>query len=71
MRWLGTYLKRRDTASVLATSHASNLTGLTAESDPALLFTGNSSCVLGPEVTEGPYCKHFCLVRGFGGSTNM
>ncbi|KAG7443503.1 extracellular dioxygenase-like protein [Guyanagaster necrorhizus] len=37
---------------VLATSHESNTTGLTADSDP---FDGNASCVLAPEVTQGPY----------------
>ncbi len=37
---------------VLATSHESNTTGLTVDSDP---FDGNASCVLAPEVTQGPY----------------
>ena len=47
------YKRKRDLDSVLSTSHLSNATGLTAESDP---FDGNvGSCVLGPEVTQGPY----------------
>lgn len=29
----------------------------TLETPPELLFAGNNSCVLSPEVTEGPYCK--------------
>ncbi|KAG7443450.1 uncharacterized protein BT62DRAFT_996013 [Guyanagaster necrorhizus] len=37
---------------VLATSHDSNMTGLTADSDPV---DGNASCVLAPEATQGPY----------------
>lgn len=48
------YIGKRDLDSVLNTSHASNVTGLSSDSDP---FDGNSSCVLGPEVTQGPYRK--------------
>ena len=44
--------RKRDLDTILATSHASNETGLTTDSDP---FDGNSSCVLAPEVTQGPY----------------
>ncbi|KAJ7480633.1 aromatic compound dioxygenase [Mycena latifolia] len=46
---------KRDTATVLATDHQSNLTGVTNNTDAATLFTGNASCVLAPEVTQGPY----------------
>ncbi|KAF1358291.1 aromatic compound dioxygenase [Lizonia empirigonia] len=49
------YLRARDLDTVLATSHASNLTGITADTDPSLLFTGNNSCILTPEVTQGLY----------------
>ena len=49
------YLRRRDVDSVTSTSHASNETGLTSDSNP---FDGNSSCVLAPEVTQGPYCMY-------------
>ncbi|KAK0454215.1 aromatic compound dioxygenase [Desarmillaria tabescens] len=37
---------------VISTSHLSNATGLTSDSDP---FTSNSSCVLTPELEQGPY----------------
>ncbi|SJL14767.1 related to protocatechuate 3,4-dioxygenase beta subunit [Armillaria ostoyae] len=37
---------------VINTSHLSNVTGLTSDSDP---FTSNSSCVLTPELEQGPY----------------
>ncbi|KAJ7074104.1 aromatic compound dioxygenase [Mycena amicta] len=46
---------KRDTTSVLATDHKSNLTGVTNNTAAATLFDGNSSCVLAPEVTQGPY----------------
>ncbi|KAJ7480669.1 Intradiol ring-cleavage dioxygenase [Mycena latifolia] len=46
---------KRDLATDLATDHKSNLTGLTNNTDAATLFTGNASCVLAPEVTQGPY----------------
>ncbi|KAJ7479621.1 aromatic compound dioxygenase [Mycena latifolia] len=46
---------KRDAATVLATGHQSNLTGVTNSTDAATLFTGNASCVLAPEVTQGPY----------------
>jgi hypothetical protein len=48
---------KRDLDTVLATDHQSNLTGVTNNTDAATLFDGNSSCVLAPEVTQGPYCK--------------
>ncbi|KAJ7870777.1 Intradiol ring-cleavage dioxygenase [Mycena olivaceomarginata] len=46
---------KRDTSSVLATDHKSNVTGITNNTAAATLFDGNSSCVLAPEVTQGPY----------------
>jgi protocatechuate 3,4-dioxygenase beta subunit len=49
--------------TVLATSHASNLTGITVDTDPATLFTGNNSCILTPEVTQGPYWVQGELIR--------
>lgn len=49
------YLRARDFATVLATDHESNMTGITPETDPSVLFTGNNSCILTPEVTQGPY----------------
>ena len=29
----------------------------TADTDPAVIFSGNKSCVLNPQATEGPFCK--------------
>lgn len=49
--------KKRDLDSVLATDHDESDTGYTANTDVSKLFTGNSSCLLTPEVTQGPYCK--------------
>ncbi|KAF2625351.1 aromatic compound dioxygenase [Macroventuria anomochaeta] len=57
------YLRARDLDTVLATSHASNLTGITADTDPSVLFTGNNSCILTPEVTQGPYWVQGELIR--------
>ncbi|KAF1849849.1 aromatic compound dioxygenase [Cucurbitaria berberidis CBS 394.84] len=57
------YLRVRDVDSVLATSHASNLTGVTVDTDPSILFASNNSCILTPEVTQGPYWVQGELVR--------
>jgi protocatechuate 3,4-dioxygenase beta subunit len=57
------YLRARDVDSVLNTDHHSNMTGITTDSDPSLLFSGNNSCVLSPEVTQGPYWVQGELVR--------
>ncbi|KAH8659961.1 Intradiol ring-cleavage dioxygenase [Xylariales sp. PMI_506] len=48
-------LKKRDLDSVLATSHNETSLGYTANTDESVLFSGNNSCVLTPEVTQGPY----------------
>ena len=50
------FLTARDAPTVEATNHESNHS-YTAATSEALLFTGVNSCVLSPEVTEGPYCK--------------
>jgi hypothetical protein len=52
-------LKKRDFDSVLATNHNMTEKGYTQNTDPATLFAGYNSCVLTPEVTQGPYCKSF------------
>ncbi|KAH7094656.1 Intradiol ring-cleavage dioxygenase-like protein [Paraphoma chrysanthemicola] len=57
------YLRARDLDSVLATDHKSNLTGITVDSDADVLFSGNSSCILTPETTQGPYWVQGELVR--------
>ncbi|KAK2035616.1 aromatic compound dioxygenase [Colletotrichum zoysiae] len=48
-------IKKRDSASVFATSHNDTDLGYTLNTDAATLFSGNNSCVLTPEVTQGPY----------------
>jgi hypothetical protein len=44
----------RDFSSALNTSHTSNLS-VTLGADEQLLFADDSSCLLAPEVTQGPY----------------
>ncbi|KFY63226.1 hypothetical protein V496_04075 [Pseudogymnoascus sp. VKM F-4515 (FW-2607)] len=48
------YLRAREAASVLNTTHHSDVdyTPLTAETT---IFSSNNSCILSPEVTQGPY----------------
>ncbi|ETS82067.1 hypothetical protein PFICI_07069 [Pestalotiopsis fici W106-1] len=48
-------LKKRDFDTILATSHNATSQGYTLNTDAATLFAGNASCVLTPEVTQGPY----------------
>ncbi|UPX17173.1 uncharacterized protein EKO05_0007545 [Ascochyta rabiei] len=57
------YLRARDLDTVLATSHASNRTGITADTDPSVIFAGNNSCILTPEVTSGPYWVKGEMIR--------
>ncbi|KAG6614785.1 LYR motif containing protein 1 [Phytophthora cinnamomi] len=47
--------RRLDLDTVLATSHKSNLTGLTADTNSSELFGDDVKCILEPEVTQGPY----------------
>lgn len=47
-------LKIRDTASVLNTSHHSDLTGITMNTDSSVFFT-NQTCILSPEGEIGPF----------------
>ncbi|KAI6085695.1 aromatic compound dioxygenase [Hypoxylon rubiginosum] len=47
--------KKRDLASDLATDHNSTDLGYTTNTDAATLFAGYNSCLLTPEVTQGPY----------------
>jgi protocatechuate 3,4-dioxygenase beta subunit len=39
------------------------LTGITVDTDPSVLFSGNNSCILTPETTEGPYWVEGEVVR--------
>ncbi|KAI1502217.1 aromatic compound dioxygenase [Biscogniauxia marginata] len=48
-------LTKRDLDTVLATSHNATSLGYTLNTDAATLFSGNNSCILTPEVTQGPY----------------
>lgn len=48
-------LARRDLDSVLATDHNETSLGYTANTDASTLFSSNASCVLTPDVTQGPY----------------
>ncbi|KAI0601080.1 aromatic compound dioxygenase [Biscogniauxia sp. FL1348] len=48
-------LKKRDLDTVLATDHNATSLGYTPNTDAATLFSGNNSCILTPEVTQGPY----------------
>ncbi|KAF3061485.1 hypothetical protein GL218_03676 [Daldinia childiae] len=48
-------LKKRDLDSILATSHNSTDLGYTPSTSAATLFAGYNSCLLTPEVTQGPY----------------
>jgi len=57
------YLRARDLDTVLNTNHKSNLTNATPDTDPSLLFSGNNSCILSPETTQGPYWVSGELVR--------
>lgn len=50
-------LKKRDISDVLNTNHNKTEQGFTVDTDPATLFAGYNSCLLTPEVTQGPYCK--------------
>ena len=45
------------------TDHHSNLTVTPGTASPDILFTGNASCTLTPETTEGPYWVAGELVR--------
>ncbi|KAH8832291.1 aromatic compound dioxygenase [Flagelloscypha sp. PMI_526] len=53
---------KRSLESVLAKDHKSNLTGITNSTDSSTFFT-DPQCVLGAEVTEGPYYVSDELVR--------
>ncbi|KAK1942535.1 hypothetical protein P3T76_006034 [Phytophthora citrophthora] len=55
--------RRLDLDTVLATSHKSNLTGLTANTNASELFGDDVKCILEPEVTQGPYYVNGELVR--------
>ena len=49
-------LEARDFRTALNTSHHS-AHNYTSQTPADVLFAGNASCILSPEVTEGPYCE--------------
>ncbi|KAF2176559.1 extracellular dioxygenase-like protein [Zopfia rhizophila CBS 207.26] len=55
-------LQTRDFRTVLNTSHHSTQS-YTSQTPADVLFAGNKSCILSPEVTEGPYYVSGELVR--------
>ncbi|RAL08805.1 aromatic compound dioxygenase [Aspergillus homomorphus CBS 101889] len=57
------YLKARDLDSVLATDHHSNLTNIAPSTDPSILFASGGTCIVQPEVTQGPYYIASELIR--------
>lgn len=48
-------LDKRTLETDLATDHNQTGLGYTANTDVSTLFTGNASCILTPDVTQGPY----------------
>ncbi|KAI9741215.1 MAG: hypothetical protein M1834_002931 [Cirrosporium novae-zelandiae] len=54
-----TVLQARNSTESINTDHETNLTGVTIDTEPSVLFSGNISCMLVPEVTQGPYCKQY------------
>ncbi|CDM37322.1 hypothetical protein DTO013E5_7556 [Penicillium roqueforti] len=56
------FLKARSD-DALDTSHHSNLTSVDYSTDPEVLFGAEATCILGPEVTQGPYYVTGELVR--------
>ncbi|OOQ82041.1 extracellular dioxygenase [Penicillium brasilianum] len=57
------FLKARDLDTLLNTSHASNLTGVTPSTDASVLFGSEATCILAPDVTQGPYYVSGELIR--------
>jgi protocatechuate 3,4-dioxygenase beta subunit len=47
-------MRARDLTTVVATSHLSS-EAYDNSTEASILFSGNSSCILSPEVTQGPY----------------
>ncbi|KAJ5180129.1 hypothetical protein N7492_003339 [Penicillium capsulatum] len=57
------FLKARSTEDVLNTSHKSNMTNVHPSTDPSVLFGSEATCILGPDVTQGPYYVTGELIR--------
>ncbi|KAE8146763.1 extracellular dioxygenase [Aspergillus avenaceus] len=56
------FLKARDLDTVLNTTHHSGL-DVNLDTDPEVLFASNATCILGPDVTQGPYYVTGELIR--------
>lgn len=56
------HLNARDLDTVLNTTHHSTL-DVSPSTDPHVLFQSNASCILGPDVTQGPYYVTGELIR--------
>ncbi|KAE8326870.1 Intradiol ring-cleavage dioxygenase [Aspergillus sergii] len=56
------FLKARDLDTALNTTHHSNL-DVNLETDPEVLFASEATCILAPDVTEGPYYVSGELIR--------
>ncbi|KAK6821627.1 intradioldioxygenaselike [Aspergillus parasiticus SU-1] len=56
------FLKARDLDTALNTTHHSNL-DVNPETDPEVLFASEATCILAPDVTEGPYYVSGELIR--------
>ena len=54
-------LEARDFRTALNTSHLSSH-NYTSHTPSDVIFAGNKSCILSPEVTEGPYCTSHNIV---------
>lgn len=52
-------LRKRDLETDLATDHNNTSNGYSIYSPASSLFASNNSCILTPEVTNGPYCKNY------------
>ncbi|KEQ92056.1 hypothetical protein AUEXF2481DRAFT_8026 [Aureobasidium subglaciale EXF-2481] len=61
-RGLPVVMEKRDTSSVLNTTHLSNDTSINMDVTEEYLFS-NGSCILVPEVTQGPYYVEGELIR--------
>ncbi|CAI7565517.1 unnamed protein product [Penicillium viridicatum] len=57
------HLLKARSDSALDTSHHSNLTGVDPSTDPDVLFGTDATCILAPDVTQGPYYVTGELVR--------
>lgn len=58
-------IKKRDLEEVLNTDHNKTDLGYTPNTPGEILFAGQNSCVLTPEVTIGPYCEFSLAIRGY------